>query len=218
VLKVAVLADAAPSEAEPDTVNEAIDQLAAEAATKAADGPESTTTRKTQRTPALPSPRELAAKAAEQKCPECGHAVGAEDDACPSCGYFWSAGRPNARTLVPPERSGEEERRENVRVPVVVPVLYMSDTLTFESQARDLSRGGMFIRTELLDPVGTPCMLTVLPDGGAAVVMQGVVAHVVESRADRLGRSPGLGVKFASLSPDAERWLGHALEERPKRV
>ena len=97
-------------------------------------------------------------------------------------------------------------------------VLPGSDTLTFESQARDLSRGGMFIRTELLDPVGTPCMLTVLPDGGAAVVMQGVVAHVVESRVDRQGRSPGLGVKFASLSPDAERWLGHTLAERARRV
>jgi pSer/pThr/pTyr-binding forkhead associated (FHA) protein len=220
ILKVAVLADAAPPEAEPDTLNEAMDQLAAEAAAKAAEGPESTTTRRTQRTPALPSPRELAAKAAEQKCPECGHVVGAEMDACPSCGYFWTAGRPNARTLVPPVRTGgtEEERRENVRVPVTVPVLYMSDTLTFESQARDLSRGGMFIRTELLDPVGTPCMLTVLPDGGAAVVMQGVVAHVVESRVDKQGRSPGLGVKFASLSPDADRWLGHALEERTKRV
>jgi hypothetical protein len=102
----------------------------------------------------------------------------------------------------------------------MVPVLYMSDTLTFESNASDLSRGGMFIRTELLDPVGTQCMLTILPDGGTAVVLQAMVAHVVESRQDAHGRprNPGLGIKFSSLSPEAERWLSGALEESRKRI
>ena len=175
-----------------------------------------------------PSLREMAAAAAHQKCPECGHVVRADEDACSHCGYFWSTGRPGAPTFSEgrleagltvrtSEIRADAERRTNTRVPVAVPVLYMSDTLTFESQARDLSRGGMFIRTELLDPVGTPCMVTVLPDGGAAVVMQAVVAHVVESRADRQGRPPGLGIKFTSVSGDAERWLRGALEESRKR-
>jgi uncharacterized protein (TIGR02266 family) len=230
VLSVLVMeGDRLAEDTEPDTVNEAIDQvpgLPEAVAPKTAVDMTTRTTAPPLPLPAtpLPQPRELAARAVIQKCPECGFLVKAEQDACPSCGYFWSMGRPGARTLSgkPQERGTaakrDEDRRENTRVPVALPVLYMSDSLTFESQARDLSRGGMFIRTELLDPVGTPCMLTVLPDGGAAVVMQGTVAHVVESRSDRQGRPPGLGVKFTSLSAEAERWLHAALEERRKRV
>lgn len=220
VLKVVVVAEQEPRETEPDTLNEPIDRLAS----LAGSGYEATSRTTAVPPGSLPAPRELAARALDQKCPECGHAVHAEEEACPSCGYFWTAGRPGARTFSQrnqrerPTIKTTDERRENTRVPVSVPVLYMSDTLTFESQARDLSKGGMFIRTELLDPVGTQCMLTVLPDGGAAVVLQGTVAHVVESRADRQGRPPGLGVKFLSLSPEAERWLFGALEEKRKRI
>ena len=83
-----------------------------------------------------------------------------------------------------------------------------SSTLTLDALARDISRGGMFIETELLDPVGTPCEITALPDGHSALHLSGVVAHVTDdlTRAT-MGTVSGLGIRLLGGSPEALRWL-----------
>jgi len=137
-----------------------------------------------------------------QSCPRCRRLLSQEDADCAACGYTWPAGHPSARTqqlvveTVPV--------RHEPRYVVAVPVIYSSATLTVDAIVRDLSRGGMFIASDLLDPIDTPCELTALPDGQPALTFSGVVAHVTE----RSGPRPsGLGVRLLGGSPEAMRWL-----------
>ena len=151
-------------------------------------------------------------------CPRCRSAAPVNSDRCESCGYEWPKGRPTSNTeridlralrLAGPPPGGE--RRTSVRVPIEIPVIYDSVTLTFDATARDLSEGGMFVATELLDDIGTSCRLTVLPDGGPAIAIEGTVSHVVTADAGEAGAPPGMGIEFTKLGTEAVRWLQLAL-------
>src|SRR4029453_15136241 len=104
----------------------------------------------------------------------------------------------------------EKRARAAPRFVVDLPVIYSSDSLTFDAVVRDVSRGGMFIATELLDPVGTECNITALPDGHPAAPFSAVVVHVASTRS-KTGRPAGLGVKFTGSTPEARRWLEQVL-------
>ena len=103
------------------------------------------------------------------------------------------------------------ERRSEFRRKIEVTVMYTSESLTFEAVARDLSRGGMFVATELLEPIGTDCRVVVLADGAPAVTFAARVAHVVDSASDDSAIPAGLGIQFTELDADAEEWLRHLL-------
>lgn len=139
----------------------------------------------------------------ERNCPKCRARVQAEALACPTCGYRWPFGGPASRTqeIVIADLSRRAERRHAIRVPVI----YSSEYLTLDATARDLSRGGMFIASELLDPVGTSCEITALPDGRAAVLVSAEVCHV--STEIVAGRPPGFGVRFTTVSESGVAWL-----------
>lgn len=147
----------------------------------------------------------------EHTCPRCRNNVPISTEKCHHCGYNWPPGRPMSVTQR--IKLANLERRREPRRPIDVPILYASETLTFDAVARDLSRGGMFVATELLDPVGTACNITVLPDGGAAVSVSGVVCHVVTDETGRAGRPPGMGVKFTVMGKEAMQWLMTALSK-----
>jgi hypothetical protein len=68
----------------------------------------------------------------------------------------------------------------------------------------------MFIATELLEPVGTPCRITVLLDGAPALSFSAVVTRVVEQ--PTAGLPAGLGARFTQMSPEGERWLLRVLD------
>lgn len=138
-----------------------------------------------------------------QTCPACRAQVLVTEESCPQCGYRWPPGRPTSVTREIPVR---EERRRDPRVPVEMPVLYNSETLTCDAVASDLSRGGVFIVTELLDEANTPCRVTLLPDGGHAVTVAGHVRRVVAPGSVE-GCPPGMGIEFNELTPDSEQWL-----------
>jgi hypothetical protein len=146
----------------------------------------------------------LAGQAYDQRnCPQCRKLVSNFEDQCGGCGYIWPLGRPASRT-----QEIELEslvRRSGPRYIVRVPVIYSSEFLTLDAVARDLSLGGMFIATELLDPVGTECRVTALPDGHAALSFVGVVCHV--STEMKSGRPSGIGIQFTMRTPEAEAWL-----------
>lgn len=96
--------------------------------------------------------------------------------------------------------------RAHPRFAYEVAVVYSSEALVIDALVRDLSRGGVFVATDLLDPVGTPCEVTALPDGHAAVRLTGKVVHVVHEANDR-ARPPGLGIQFTELDATAAAWL-----------
>lgn len=136
-------------------------------------------------------------------CPRCQRVVSFLDDVCPGCGYAWPPGHPSTNTQkIVMEKV---KQRSEPRYPIEVPVIYSSDTLTIDAIVRDVSRGGMFIESELLDPIGTTCEVTALPDGHSALRFSGNVVHVT----DKLfrGGMSGLGIRFTSGSAEAMRWL-----------
>jgi len=95
--------------------------------------------------------------------------------------------------------------RKGPRFAVAVPVIYSSETLIIDAVVRDLSRGGMFIATDVLDPIGTPCDVTALPEGRPGLRFAGVVAHVADEPSQ--ARVHGLGIQLVRGSPDAMSWL-----------
>lgn len=160
--------------------------------------------------PPRPSVAELLADASfgdERNCPKCRARVSAYSDECPTCGYERPFGLPGSRTL---EIDVEAfSRRAHPRFPVVLPVVYASEFLVIDGVARDLSAGGMFVASELLDPVGTDCQVTVLPDGYGALRFSAVVCHVSTEPVD--GRPAGFGVQFSDCDPEAREWLERTL-------
>jgi len=106
--------------------------------------------------------------------------------------------------------SGGLGRRKAPRYSIEVPIVYASDTLTIEATTSDVSAGGTFVVTELLDAVGTPCALTALPAGQRPMVFHGVVARVATRVSPE--HPPGIGVKFVGGARCAMRWLDQVIE------
>lgn len=147
-----------------------------------------------------------------QRCPECSGEVSVYDDMCASCGYSWGDFRPQSKTVqaraITPTTG--RDRRRDPRHKVQVPLIYSSETLAIESHAIDLSRSGVFVRTNLLDPVGTACSITILVDGAAAINLDGSVCRVVEVEESE-AQPLGLGIQFHEMSEGAQAWLSSAL-------
>ncbi len=147
-------------------------------------------------------------------CPRCQKVVSFLEDTCPGCGYAWPPGHPSKSTqkIV----MEQVKQRSEPRYAIEVPVIYSSETLTIDAIVRDISRGGMFVETELLDPIGTSCEVTALPDGYAALRFSGIVVHVT----DQLTRASasGLGIRFTSGSSEAMSWLDGVVGRYEKAV
>jgi pSer/pThr/pTyr-binding forkhead associated (FHA) protein len=147
-------------------------------------------------------------------CPRCHKVVSFLEEICPQCGYSWPSGHPSKSTQKIVMEAVKQ--RSEPRYAIEVPVIYSSETLTIDAIVRDISRGGMFIETELLDPTGTSCEVTALPDGFAALRFAGVVVHVTD-QLSRAGTS-GLGIRFTSGSEEAMGWLENVVARYEKAV
>lgn len=159
------------------------------------------------RPPTLPAPP------AERTCPACRRRVLAVADRCEGCGHEFPVGRPASTTqrivLADIEAHiGALDRRGQSRQSLEVPVVYTSETLTIDATTFDLSEGGVFIRSALLDEVGTHCHVTLLPEAAPAIPIGSVVARVVEGTPD----TAGMGIEFKTPSDRARWWLDTVLD------
>lgn len=110
--------------------------------------------------------------------------------------------RPNRPTL-------EDDRRRSTRRDAVMRVVYTSPELEIEATTRDLSRFGVFICTEVLDPIDTKCTMTVQVTGSDPIRIQGVVKRVVERETE--GQPSGLAIEFLNLGARERRWIESAV-------
>jgi hypothetical protein len=156
-------------------------------------------------TPAPASSAKVLPKIYKQNCPRCRELLAADSSHCPKCGHRLPFGRP--RSITQQIKIPDIDRRNSPRHSVEIPLLYSSETLTFDAVARDLSLGGIFIASELLDPIGTHCDITMLPDGSPPVTFAGTVCHVIEGETGLGGHPPGLGIKFSEMTDESKRWL-----------
>jgi hypothetical protein len=140
---------------------------------------------------------------AHQRCPRCAAPVSADDEECPSCRYRWGSFRPMTHTDV---RPNPLHRRRHERADIELHLVYTSGDLEIEAVSRDLSESGVFVCSQVLDPIGTECQLTILVDGGPPLGVQGIVRRVVE-RPHVGDPSIGLGVEFVGLGENQLQWI-----------
>ncbi len=129
-----------------------------------------------------------------QTCPRCRTAVSINDEVCTECGYRWPPGRAMSLTVKIPV-SGD--RRRHPRILVDIPGLYTSPLIICDATATDLSRGGVFVTTEIVDAIDTPCQLILLPDGSRATAITGVVRRVVDATGN--GHPSGMAIQFIEV-------------------
>lgn len=139
---------------------------------------------------------------AHQRCPRCATAVSVDDDECPGCKFQWGSFRPMAVTDVQPNPL---HRRRHVRAEIELHLVYTSGDLEIEAVSRDLSESGVFVCSQVLDPTGTECQLTILVDGGPPLAVQGIVRRVVDR--PQPGEPIGLGVEFVGLAAAQLVWI-----------
>jgi hypothetical protein len=110
------------------------------------------------------------------------------------------------RVTAPPSGVASDiDRRRHERITMELPLVYISDELEVEATTSDLSHSGVFVKTQILEPVGTPCKLTILIDGGPPLHLKGVVRRVVGNN-DR-GEAIGLGIELSDLGEHQKRWI-----------
>jgi hypothetical protein len=110
---------------------------------------------------------------------------------------------------MPPDTFSGDDRRRHDRRPMELRLIYVSSELEIEALTRDLSHSGVFVCTQILDPVGTACQLTILIDGGPPLDVRGVVRRVVATSSR--GEAIGLGVELVGLGRGDRAWIDAVL-------
>lgn len=137
-------------------------------------------------------------------CPGCKSLVSDSDALCPKCGYVQPASSLEA----------DSERRREPRHPIASRGLYVSSSLTFEAEVINISRGGLFIVAELLDPVGTSADIVLVTGDRGRARFSGEVAHVIDEASPEDDVKPGMGVRFIDIAPSAQKWLDNFLADK----
>lgn len=101
------------------------------------------------------------------------------------------------------------DRRRHLRRDVELRLIYTSSELEIEASTRNLSVSGVFVCTEVLEPSGTKCALTLLVEGRAPLQLQGTVRRVVDQ--SREGEPVGLGIEFRPLHDHERAWIELAM-------
>jgi uncharacterized protein (TIGR02266 family) len=84
---------------------------------------------------------------------------------------------------------------------------------------KDISRGGIFLRTTKPAPLDSPIQVTLELPGGREVKLNGTVVHCLAPEDARPGQQPGLGVQFTDLSGSVRTLLeGLILELSSPRI
>jgi hypothetical protein len=144
-------------------------------------------------------------------CPTCRNKVAFRDTRCDKCGYVWPSSHPGAVT----QRTTVPQLAAVIGTPAIVPLVYSSDELTIDVNVDELRRDGVFIPSQLLDPTGTSCELTLLPDGEHPMTVQGTVI-TVRAIADVFGPA-GMNVDFVSPPPIVQVWIDRWLQAHPRK-
>ena len=100
-----------------------------------------------------------------------------------------------------------DNRRGGKRLPVEVKVDYRTVGSFITDYTKNISQGGLFIRTSMPLEVGERVRLRItLPDGDAPFALDAVVKWVSTIR-DREKHPPGMGVEFVDFSDEVKAQL-----------
>lgn len=116
--------------------------------------------------------------------------------------------QPNAQTepCLPNTVTGAIERRLAPRVDLNVGVGFRSDSNFYTGFTSDISEGGLFVATHMLQAIGSELALTFALPTGPEISVRCVVRWVRDSHDYNSATPPGMGVQFQALcSEDLER-------------
>ena len=100
--------------------------------------------------------------------------------------------------------SGQEQRREP-RAPIALRVEYKRLNSFFDDYAKNISRGGTFIRTERPLPIGTDFLFQLgIPGMDEPLTLRGRVQWIVTPEQSGDEQEPGMGIGF-NFESEAER-------------
>ena len=95
-----------------------------------------------------------------------------------------------------------EERRRFLRVPVSLSIRFRGMEAFSEfiqGSVKDLSHGGLFIRTMLMKPVGSEVLIQIPDQAGGFHTIKGVVRCIQEPETAQGHLEPGMGIEFVSV-------------------
>lgn len=102
------------------------------------------------------------------------------------------------------------ERRGSARIRVKLFVRYRSDSVLLDGWVENLSSGGLFLRTDVLDAEGQQVRLKLtLPGDPAPVYLDGEVARIVTEPP-----RTGMGIRILDIDPLERRKLANFMIER----
>jgi uncharacterized protein (TIGR02266 family) len=110
--------------------------------------------------------------------------------------------QPNALTEPCLPNTGVVERRATPRVDLHVGVGFRSDASFYTGFTSDISEGGLFVATHMLQPVGSELALTFALPTGSEISVRAVVRWLRDTRDSSSTTPPGMGVQFQALTPD----------------
>ncbi len=127
---------------------------------------------------------------------------------CPHCGAEQVQSMPTLQLWADPHG-----RRSAYRHSLKLRALYVSPWMTIEGEISDISLGGAFFATQLVDATGTACDLILFPDDESEVVRLGAeVVRVQQSD----GQPQGVGLRFTKMTSAAQSWLISIVASRPQ--
>lgn len=91
------------------------------------------------------------------------------------------------------------ERRAASRVNLCVGVGFQSDTNFYAGFTEDISEGGLFVATHMLQPLGTELQLTFSLPNGYEITTAAVVRWLRDPRDQDGDAVPGMGIEFRAL-------------------
>lgn len=100
-----------------------------------------------------------------------------------------------------------DNRRSQARLPVELKVDYRTVGSFITDYTKDISKGGLFIRTSLPLEAGERVRLRItLPDGDAPFALDGIVKWTSTIR-DKDKRPPGMGIEFVNFTDEVKAHL-----------
>jgi len=106
-------------------------------------------------------------------------------------------------------------RRELLRVESKLDVEYKSFDQFFQEYAKNISLGGIFIKTPKMLPVQTVLEIDLkLPDRAEKIALVGEVVHTIDPKtAQEQGWEPGLGIHFVDFEETGKEMLAQYVRE-----
>lgn len=140
---------------------------------------------------------------ANERCPRCAAVVRAEDEICGNCHYRWGT--------APLSAASSLNRRRHERYSAEVRVDYASDNHQFEATTLDISENGIFVCSQLIEPVGTHCRLTLFV-GGMGLFLGGVVRRISDPQTTH-PELTGIGIELTEVGAQERTALTAFLAE-----